>query len=269
MRPLLFLILFLLMQGSSVAGWLISEESTDSFGNRLVQTTFIQNNLIRYETPSSIAIVDLNNKIITMIFSQYKVYWSGTTNDLRLNTIAIFDSQLEQMLIGIPEYKRKELDSIYLEIRQQLLDSSIYITDQNIAVIETDVKQNLLGYNAVKYNIVVDSTLIESIWHTTEVKPYDDIDIGNMISFMHQLNQGTGKGNISHTKEYLELLRSGMLLKSIEFSPDSNNYQTIVTNIREVEIVPDFFLPPKNYRKAALSDILNLMPQETNDMRHK
>ena len=265
MRVLSLLILVIIFQVSVYAGWLIIEESTDRFGNKLVQTTFIQDNLIRYETPSSIAIIDLNNNIITMVFSLHKVYWSGTTNELRMSTVDIFDNQMEQMLIGIPEYKRKELDSIYIKVRQQLLDSSVYVTNKNIAIVKTNVQEDLLGYNAVMYNIMVDSALKESMWHTTDVQPYNDINIGNMISFMNQLNQGIGNGNISQTKEYLDLLRSGMMLKSVEYLSDSNSYQTIVKNIREVEIVPDFFLPPKNYRKAALSDILNLMPRETDD----
>lgn len=265
MRALRFLMLFLLFPGGAYAGWVITEESTDSYGNRLIQTTFIQNNLIRHETPSSIAIIDLNNKTITIIFSQYRVYWSGTTYDLKLNTIEVYDKQLEQMLVGLPDYKRKEMDSIYLRIKQQMLDSNDYAISQEIKVVETDIKQEILGYNTVKYNILVDSIIRESIWHTTDVKPYNDIDIDNMISFMRQLNQGSGQGSIAQTKEYLNLLRNGMLLKSIELLPNSNKYETVVTNIREINIAPDFFLPPKNYRKAALSDILNLMPDENED----
>lgn len=260
MSVLRFLIIFVLLHGVAYAGWVITEESTDSFGNRLIQTIFIQDNLIRHETPSSIAIIDLNNKTITIVFSQHRVYWSGTALDLKLSTIDVYDRQLEKMLAGLPDYKRKELDSIYFEIKQQMLDSSDYVADREITVVETDEKQEMLGYNAVKYKILVDGVVRETVWHTTGVKPYNDIDINSMMTFMRQLNQGTGR--IAQTTEYLNLLKRGMLLKSIEMLPDSNKYETTVTNIREINIVPDFFLPPKNYRKASLPDILNLMPVE-------
>ncbi len=262
MNILKVLVFFLLIPGYSYAGWVIVEDSRDSYGNSLIQTTFIQDNMIRFETPSTIAIIDLNNKIITMIFSQYRVYWSGTTNDLRMNTLAIFDSELEQILIGLPEYKRKEIDSIYSSIKQQILDSTNYTTDERIMVIETDVVDTLLGYNVVMYNILKDSTIRESFWYTTEVQPYNDIDIGDMISFMNQINQGSRPGSVSNTREYLDLLKNGIMLKSVELLYDTNKYETIVTNIREVNIVSDFFLPPPNYREAELSDILNLMPEE-------
>ncbi len=262
MNVLKILIFFLLIPGSSYAGWVIVEDSRDSYGNSLIQTTFIQDNMIRFETPSSIAIIDLNNKIITMIFSQYRVYWSGTTNDLRMNTLAIFDSELEQILIGLPEYKRKEIDSIYSSIKQQILDSTNYTTDERIVIAETDVVDTLLGYKTVMYNILVDSTIRESIWYTTEIQPYNDVDIGDMMSFMNQVNQGSRPGSVSNTREYLDLLKNGMLLKSAEFLYDTNKYETIVTNIREADIALEFFLPPTNYREAELSDILNLIPEE-------
>ncbi len=264
-RALSFIVIFVLIHSYTYAGWVITEESSDSFGNRSIQTTFIQNNVIRYETPSSIAIIDLNNKIITIVFSQYKVYWSGTSEDLKLSIISMYDKQLESMLVGLPEYERIELDSIYFKIRQQLLDSSNFISTKNISIIKTANKQDINGYSATKYNIVVDSVLVESVWHTTEVKPYNDIDISDMVSFTRQLNQISGKASTAQSVDYLNLLKTGMLLKSTEILPDSNKFETIVTNIREVDIVSDFFLPPKNYLKVALQDVLNLIPEEDSE----
>lgn len=265
MRTILFFTLLLLFSEGVFAGWVITEESTDPFGNRLIQTTFIQNNLIRHETPTSIAIIDLDKKIVTMIFTQYRMYWSGTSYELKQSTIEIYDGQMERMLVGLSEYQRKELDSIYISLKKQMLDSNTFVANPDISVIETNVTEEMLGYKVVKYDIVKDSTVIESVWHTTEVLPYNDIDLDNMISFMKQLNQGSAQGSISQTNEYLNLLRSGMLLKSTEFLPDSAKYETVVTNIREINIALDFFLPPNNYRKAALADILNLMPVNAKD----
>ncbi len=264
-RALSFIVIFVLINSYTYAGWVITEESSDSFGNRSIQTTFIQNNIIRYETPSSIAIIDLNNKIITIVFSQYKVYWSGTSEDLKLSIISMYDKQLESMLVGLPEYEKIELDSIYFKIRQQLLDSNNFISAKDISIIKTTNKQDINGYGATKYNIVVDSILVESVWHTTEVKPYNDIDISDMVSFTRQLNQISGKASTAQSADYLNLLKTGMLLKSTEILPDSNKFETIVTNIREVDIVSDFFLPPKNYLKVALQDVLNLIPDEDSE----
>ena len=253
------LVLFIVLPFVVNAGWVITEESTDVHGNRMIQTTFIQNNFIRHETQSSIAIIDFKKKIITLVFSQYKVFWSGTIQQLKENSISAYDKQMEEMLIGLSPADRIELDSIYNDIRTQLLDTN-RVVNNNIAVFETSENEKILEYNARRYDIKYDTIIIESIWHTTEVKPYNDVDVNYMISFMKQLNPISGQGSISYTDEYIELLKSGMLLKSIEYLPDSNQQVVRVTNIREINIIDDFFIPPPNYREASFSDILYLMP---------
>ena len=68
-QSLIFILVFNFM---AQAGWVITEESTDSYGNKMIQTIFIQDNFVRYETPSSIAIIDLEKKQITLVFPQYQ-----------------------------------------------------------------------------------------------------------------------------------------------------------------------------------------------------
>jgi len=262
MRIVKIVLLFLLIQEVAYGGWVITEESNNGIGNLSIQTTFIQNNVVRYETPTSIVIINLNTKFITMVFSEYRVYWSGTSNELKQSIVSIYDMQFEKMLAGLPKKEQNELDSVYNNLRQQMLDSSDYVKDKNISIVKTDEVQEIYGYSSQKYNILVDSVLIESIWHTTEVKPYDDISIGDMVSFMQQVNQTPGKVSIAQTKEYLELLKTGMLLKSIEFSANNNKVETTVTNIREIDIKADFFLPPNNYAKVSLFDVLYLLPEQ-------
>ena len=261
MSKLRFLILLLIIPSVSYAGWVITEESTDSFGNKLVQTVFIQNNLIRYETPSSIAIIDLNTNFITIVFSQYKVFWSGTIDELKVSSLETYKKQMEEIISSLPPSERVEFDSIYLEIEKQILDTSTNIPSRNFELVETNNEEEILGYKAIKYNILSDSIVIESIWHTTDVQPYNDVNIHRMLAFMNQLNSSSGKAILTQLDEYFNLVKSGMLLKSVEYLPDGRTYEAIVTNIRDVNIVADFFLPPKNYRNTTLSDILDLMPE--------
>jgi len=242
------------------SGWVITEESVDGYGNRSIQTTFIQKNIIRYETPASIVIINLNSKMITIVFSQYKAYWNGTSEELTQSTISIYDMQMEKMLAGLPKHEQNELDSIYNDIRQEVLNPTNYEFLNDISINKTNDIQEVFGYDAVRYNVFIDSLLIESMWHTTEVSPYDDVDIGDMLVFMKQLDYNSGQNSITQKDEYLDLLKTGMLLKSIEYLPNSNKLETKVTNIREIDIISDFFLPPKNYREVSLIDALYLIP---------
>jgi len=270
MRVIGIVILIFLLKGVTYGGWVITEESNNGIGNMTLQTTFIQNNVIRYETPTSIVIINLNTKLITMVFSQYRVYWSGTSNELKLSKISIYDMQLEKMLAGLPRREQEDIDSIYGVIRQQMLDSTKNISVEGILIEKTDETQEIFGYSTQKYNILVDSILIESVWHTTEVRPYSNIEIGDMVLFMQQVNQTPGKVSIAQSHGYLDLLKMGMLLKSVEYLPNNNKVETTVTNIREIDLVNDFFLPPSNYAKVSLFDVLYLLPEkEINNTNEK
>jgi hypothetical protein len=261
MRTIIIVILILLLQDVTYGGWVITEKRNNGLGNTSIQTTFIQNNVIRYETPTSIVIINLNTKLITMVFSEYRAYWMGTSYELKLNKISIYDMQLEKMLAGLPKKEQRELDSIYNTLKMQMLDSTNIVNTKNISILKTDEEQVIFGYTAQKYNIV-DSILIESIWHTTELNPYDDINIGDMILMMQQVNQTPIKVSLAQSKGYLDLLEKGILLKSIEFLPNNNSVETTVTNIREIDIASDFFTPPGNYAKVSLFDILFVLPEQ-------
>ena len=261
MNKLGILFFLLLIYGNISAGWVITEQSTDPFGNKSLQTVFIQDNLIRYETPSSIAIIDLNNNSITIVFSQYRVYWSGTIRDLKASSLESYERQMEGLIAGLHPKERAELDSIYHALKQQLMDTTVAQPNNRFDLVETDESYEILGYHANKYNIVADSTLVESVWYTEEIQPYNDIDMHNMNSFMQQMNPTSNRSKITQTSEYVNLLQNGMLLKSFEFSPEGDTFEVVVTDIRNITIVPDFFIPPENYKKASMSEILNLMPE--------
>ena len=259
-KMLSFALFMLLMPVIAYSGWVITEESVDVYGNRSIQTTFIQKNVIRYETSTSIVIIDLNSKMITIVFSRYRAYWNGTSEELKKSTISIYDMQMEKMLAGLPKHEQKELDSIYNDIRQKMLNPIDYESKIDISISKTNDIQEIFGYNAMKYDIFVDSVLIESLWHTTDISPYNDVDINDMLAFMKQLDFNSAQNNITQTDEYLDLLQAGMLLKSIEYLPNNNNFETKVTKLREVDIVSAFFLPPENYREVSLVDALYLLP---------
>lgn len=253
--------MLLLIHGNISAGWVITEQSTDPFGNNFIQTVFIQDNLIRYETPSSIAIIDLNNNFITIVFSQYRVYWSGTIYELKTSSLESYEKQIEEIIAGLHPSEREELDSIYLMFKHQLMDTIVTQPTNNFVLVKTDDNDEILGYQAIKYNIVSDSTLVESVWYTEEIQPYNDIDIHKMNSFMQQMSPASNRSKLTQTIEYVNLLKNGMLLRSVEFSPEGDTFEVVVTNIRNISIVPEFFLPPDNYQKAELTEILNLMPE--------
>ncbi len=101
-----FLFLFLTLTQSVKAGWVITEQSNDSFGNKTFNTLFIQDSIIRTDKPTSISMINFNQNRITLIFAQYRSYWQGTTEELRKTTVHMTEEQMTKLLAYAPEQKK-------------------------------------------------------------------------------------------------------------------------------------------------------------------
>jgi len=238
----IFIFLFIL-QISAYAGWVITEKSVDSFKNESICTVFIQNNVIRYESPMSIAIVNFNTKLITIVFSQYKAYWQGTLSELKANSILAYDMQLEKLLAGLPKHEQIELDSIYQNIKVQLLDTTYYYNDKNIELANDN--SQILGYNTIKYGVYKDSVFLEDIWHTTQINPFSDINKREILLYMRQISNIQGFSDILQHNVFFNPKESGMLLKSVKHSSLNIINSTEVIEILNIDINPYFLMHQK------------------------
>lgn len=253
MRSLLVITFLFLFSDISNAGWVINEESTDSYGISSFQTTFIQENVIRYESPSTISIVDLNTKLITIIFSEYQAYWIGTIDELRKYTLDAYDFKLQNLLAGLPENQRREFDSSYVKLKKRLIYSDK--DTNNLILIKSNKTSNILGYRCVKYKVIEDSVTIVNIWHSDSVAPFSNIDVSEMVLFSKQLNSIVGKASLFQSEQYIKLLKNGIFLKHIDILPNNNKTETVVTKISKANIDSSFFKAPPNYRKVSMLDM--------------
>lgn len=235
-------------------GWVISEKIIDNFGNSTFQTTFIQENRIRFENASSISIIDLNQQLITIIFPNIRAYWQGSTADLAVDMIKAYDSQVQTLVLGLPFDQQEEFQQMYDSIKMKILHPDTAQIQQDIDLIITDSLQVVNGFLSRNYLIRKDSSIREKIWITSEVKPYAELDTRLFVDISNKINPYSRKGFTLNTDEYLELLSNGLIMKSVKVGERGDYLETMVTEVKEINIPPDFFLPPINYRSVSLSD---------------
>jgi hypothetical protein len=235
-------------------GWVISEKIIDNFGNSTFQTTFIQENRIRFENASSISIIDLNQQLITIIFPNIRAYWQGSTADLAVDMIKAYDSQVQTLVLGLPFDQQEEFQQMYDSIKMKILHPDTAQIQQDIDLIITDSLQVIKGFLSRNYLISKDSSIREKIWITSEVKPYAELDTRLFVDISNKINPYSRKGFTLNTDEYLELLSNGLIVKSVKVGERGDYLETMVTEVKEINIPPDFFLPPINYRSVSLSD---------------
>lgn len=254
----LFIFCFLCFSSLSLtAGWVISEVSEDNYGNKSYQTTFIQNNVIRFETQSSIAIIDLKTSIITVVFSNHKLYWQGTITDFKKSTMEVFEQKLQNIVATAPPEQKELAKELIEQIREENnLNVDSLQSKAKINIKYSGIKENIAGFNTKKYEIYSSDSLVEYIWVTDSLKPYKDIDLESMISFTNQLKPSNINSTVEGTDQYLDLIKNGLAVKSTRTLRKYEQLTTTVSSVLQTNINEDFFSPPPTYRKAKLIEIM-------------
>ncbi len=266
-RLRLILLTTLLLTFSVVcrAGWVISEKITDNYGNSSVQTTFIQKNHIRYESASSISILNLDDRLITIIFPNLRAYWQGSTSDLTTSMMEAYDSQVQSLVLSLPQDQQAKFQQMYDTIKMKMLHPDTTAVASRLTLKKTAQHDSIQGFAADEYLILRDSVATERFWITFDTKPYQEIDAGRFVELKNGMNPYSRQGTLLDSKPYLELLQNGLIVKSDKLSGEMVLETTVVTQIKESNIPMDFFFPPSNYRKVSLTDAFNL-PEIDSDL---
>ncbi|MBN2639014.1 MAG: hypothetical protein JXR65_08000 [Bacteroidales bacterium] len=242
------------------AGWVITEQSTNKYGNKTFQTTFIQGNYIRLDAPTLVSIFDLKNDKIILLFPQDRAYWEGSADQLQQQFRDLMVKQLQIIISHAPDTQRDSLQKIY----QHLSSSNFNQEDSNavlkpvLQVVKTSQTLNILGYNTSMFEIKTDSILLEKIWVTNKIKPYLNIPIKETLKLTNAINPFSGVTVIPVSNEYMQILQNGAVLKR-EFYTSGNKVQSAqVSDIKEVKIVETIFEIPANYELMTIEQVMNL-----------
>jgi hypothetical protein len=260
MRKIIDTILFLLLllPLKTFAGWYITEESHDRFGNKTYSAIFIQDSLIRYDRPTSVSIININKKQITLIFSQHQAYWQGTVNDLQQTTAAMAKEQLVKLLAYAPEKDKPRIRKAIAAIDhpQDTIDT-LYVRPR-VTVQKTGKTDTLLGYPVQEYNIVIDSNLRQTVWITSRVIPLSAEKIKQLMSLNQALSPLAIENSLGHSTAYFRLLSNGYILKSVNYAGNGNQIVTTVTQIKKTQVPEAIFQIPPGYVKSSLENVMQL-----------
>lgn len=254
-KPFFISVMLLLLMLKLSAGWLISEVSTDSFGNKKFQTTFIQAKQLRFETATSITIIDLEQHTATLIFSEFQAYWSGTVDEFKQHTLDEIKIQVDMVIAHVPESERPYYDELYQKLLNHL-NGTVTQRKPIVQIKKTGISDTISEHLAYEHEVFVDSILRERIWITNDLKPYREINIDALIDFTNQLSPFEIRNNITQSEAYANLLKTGMPLRSVEYDENGVKNSTDVVRIVERELIATLFEVPNNYRKVGLRDIL-------------
>ena len=258
LRWLLAVVLLLSVYFKCQAGWVISETITDNYGNITFQSTFIQQNQVRFESASSISILNLNDSTLTIIFPTLRAYWHGTSNELVTGMFDAFDVQVQSIIVALPYDQQAVYQNMYDSIKQRMQHNDTISTTSRLDLVKSDSLRVINLFETRAYYLVKDSITKEELWVTKDIHPYAEVSIPLFIELNNQINLYSRKGYALNSLDYIALLKEGLIVKSKRFGGDNHFLETEVIEVRQIKIPTDFFYAPSNYRKVSMVEVFDL-----------
>lgn len=246
------------------ADWYIVEKREDDFGNFSVQSVFISDQKIRIEQATSSFVFDVETQRMWLLFPKQMVYWEGAHDSLSDGLFDAIENQMRSMMARMPEEEQQAFENELLILKEGMknavADSALPV---NTAIRETDSVRSILGYNADLFEFIIDSVVVERIWITHDVKPFAEIPLKQLHAMMRIFSKPSLLSTLRESTTWLELLQDGLVMRSeIPESPGKSRMQVEI--VREVLIPASFFLPPEDYRKTGVHEIIQIMMGDDN-----
>ncbi len=260
-RKIVFLVIFLssILPSHLKAGWVITEKISNSPGYNTYQTIFIQDKMIRYDGPTMVSIMNLENQKITLLFSQHKAYWQGSAHQLSSQFRSVMLKQLQMLIQHAPESEKDTLRKVF--IRMSSGKDTLPVDSKSLPIIKIkNLHQNktIAGYNATAFQIFLDSIPIEKIWYTTQIKPYENVDVKKLIELSKAINPAAPAFLITSSSVYIKLLKNGLVLKRIINQPTKIDKVTTIVKVINVNIKEGIFDIPYDYIPITLREVMQL-----------
>lgn len=260
-RKIVFLLIFLLsiLPSHLIAGWVITEKISNSPGYNSYQTIFIQNKMVRYDGATMVSIMNLENQKITLLFSQHKAYWQGSAHQLSSQFRSVMLKQLQMLIQHAPESEKDTLRKVFIRMRSG--KDTLPVESKFLPIIKIkNLNQNkkIAGYNASAYQIFLDSIPIEKIWYTTQIRPYENVDVKKLIKLSKAINPASPAFLLTSSSVYINLLKNGLILKRIFKQKDKTDKVTTVVKVRNLHINDGIFEIPYDYLPITLNEVMQL-----------
>lgn len=264
---LLFSFLIFLFVPQLYAGWFITELQGDGFGNLSSQSMFIEGSKIRIENAQQAIVVDTKKNELTLIFFAKKVFWKGDADTLKQKLYDLMQQKIMQLIVQLPQ---EEQDLAQKELNEQLKlrnasENTIDLAT-NFVVCDT-VEVEILNYPVSIFDFYCDSTLIERIWLTDQIYPFDEIDREKMEQMMQIFSPPTPINLCRSTKGYKDFVQSKFVLKS-EISTSYGKSITEVENLRNMSIPEHIFTVPEDYRSILFEELGMLLFDDEKPVDH-
>jgi len=182
-------IITLLINLQANAGWIITQRSYDSdegIETALIETVYLQNNIMKVAQTDMVTMFDLNNETITLMSPVKKVYWIGNIANYKEEIKEAMRSAMEEQLKNAREEQKEMIRKMYQGMIESIDNPSKFAGEEpeeyDLQIEKTNEKERVAGRIAVKYQVLVNGSLKEEAWISESNKVHI-----NFITYLESL----------------------------------------------------------------------------------
>ncbi|MCK5029464.1 MAG: hypothetical protein KAR57_07515, partial [Bacteroidales bacterium] len=106
--------LFISLQAN--AGWVITQRSYDSdegVESALIETVYLQNNIMKVVQAEMVTMFDLNTETITVMSPAKETFWTGKVADYKKEIKAAMQQAMDEQLLNAREEQKEMIRKMY------------------------------------------------------------------------------------------------------------------------------------------------------------
>ncbi len=265
MKKSIFFLFIFITSIRLFAGWEVTYRTNDPEGTITYEVMLIEKNIVKYTSNEFEFIIDTENGLMTFILMGSNSYWTGKPDEFRAEMNSAMKKALNDMIAQVPEDQRAMyaemlggMSEIYSLPKPETVNSLI------ISINKTNENNEIAGYAAEKYSILIENKLKESVWISKNLDLSDDYDGRKVHEILSKIMPNVDNENLYEFSDaYLDLMEKGLILKSV----DPNNETVEAIKIIERAIAKKELEIPEDYTEISIDDLLQqqMMQLETND----
>ncbi|MFC2104228.1 DUF4412 domain-containing protein [Bacteroidota bacterium] len=261
-KSLLIILVGLFINLQATAGWVITQQSYDSdegVETALIETIYLQDNIMKIVQPEMVTMFNLNTETITLMSPIKKVYWTGEITDYKKEIIEAMQTAMEEQLKNAQEEQKEMIRKMYQGMIEGIENPSKFAGEEpeeyELQIEKTGEKERIAEHTAYKYQITVNGSLKEEAWLSESSRPHKEFDLNKFYDVFGEFTSQAGTSSFyQNDNNYIEFAKKGFPLKSINYY---GGYESIseVTNLEKEDIDASEFTPPADFQKVSLVEM--------------
>lgn len=218
------------------------------------EVAYVENNRMIVKSRDSFFMMDAGKNVCYLGDAKRKAYWRGAPEELGGGGQQMMKEEMEKAMAGMSPEEKESFKQMMGKMMGMGKDPG---KKPKVEVKKAGEKEKIAGYNAVKYQILVDGELKEEQWLSEELSLAAEIDMEKMLEMSKAMTKMTSGGGVTYKEDpaYLALMTKGLAMRTKTYA-GGGAFVTEVVKVEKKKLGDSPFQVPEGYKEVSLREFL-------------